>query len=159
MNHNIFLLLGTNLGDRLQNLALAQQKIGSFCNIINMSSIYVTEAWGKTDQPAFYNQVLEVVSDLDPHKLLALLLEIEKEIGRVRLEKWGPRVIDIDLLFYNNQVINEDDLIVPHPGIPNRRFTLLPLHEIAPDMIHPLLKKNISTLLNECTDTLRVEKI
>jgi 2-amino-4-hydroxy-6-hydroxymethyldihydropteridine diphosphokinase len=159
MNYNIFLLLGTNLGDRSQNLKLAREKVGAFGKIVKTSSIYTTEAWGKTDQPSFYNQVLQIESELNPQNLLASLLETEKEIGRVRLEKWGPRIIDIDLLFYGNHIISGDDLIVPHPGIPHRRFTLLPLYEIAPELMHPSLKKNISTLLNECTDTLPVEKI
>jgi 2-amino-4-hydroxy-6-hydroxymethyldihydropteridine diphosphokinase len=159
MNRNIYLLLGTNLGDRALNLDLARKEITVFSQIMATSSIFKTEAWGKTDQPAFYNQVLEIATDLSPQDLLKKILATESAIGRIRDEKWGPRLIDIDILFYQNEVIEQVDLIIPHVGIPYRRFTLLPLQEIAPLLVHPVIKKNISTLLEECTDTLAVEKI
>jgi 2-amino-4-hydroxy-6-hydroxymethyldihydropteridine diphosphokinase len=159
MDRNIYLLLGTNLGDRALNLTRTRQQIATFSEILAASSIFRTEAWGKMDQPAFYNQVLEITTLLGPEALLQKVLSIEAAIGRIREEKWGPRIIDIDILFYQHKVIQTPDLTIPHAGIPNRRFTLLPLHEIAPSFQHPVLKKNISTLLQECTDTLTVEKI
>jgi 2-amino-4-hydroxy-6-hydroxymethyldihydropteridine diphosphokinase len=159
MNSDIFLLLGTNLGNRMLNLDLAKQRISAIGDILASSSVFRSEAWGKTDQPAFYNQVIKIRSFFEPEVLLQKILSIEIEMGRVREEKWGPRIIDIDILFYQDSIINTPTLTVPHPGIPTRRFTLLPLYEIAPLLEHPVLNKNISTLLQECTDILVVEKL
>jgi len=160
MTSNIFLLLGSNLGDRLNNLTTArlliEEKVGK---IIHQSSVYRTEAWGKTDQPDFYNQVIQLQSVLLPEDLLASVLTIEKEMGRVRIEKWGTRVIDIDILFYNNSQISTYSLQVPHPEIQNRKFTLLPLDEIASDFIHPAFQKSIHQLLIECPDQLPVVRM
>jgi len=160
MTSNIFLLLGSNLGDRLNNLTTArlliEEKVGE---IIHKSAVYRTEAWGKTDQPEFYNQVIQLQSMLLPEDLLAIVLMIEKEMGRVRVEKWGTRIIDIDILFYNTSLIKTDTLQVPHPEIQNRKFTLLPLDEIAADFIHPGLQKTIHQLLAECEDQLPVVMI
>ena len=111
------------------------------------------------DQPDFCNQVLEITSQHPPELLLEKLLEMEQRMGRVRVRKWGPRVIDIDILFYGQEVRNGPSLQLPHPGIPLRKFTLLPLAEIAGDFIHPVSHKKISALLAECPDTLRVEKL
>jgi 2-amino-4-hydroxy-6-hydroxymethyldihydropteridine diphosphokinase len=155
MESGIFLLLGTNVGDRFENLSEARKRLG---NVLRSSSVYATAAWGNTRQPEFYNQVIEIESDLSPADLLKRIWDIEKEMGRIRDEKWGPRVIDIDILFYNDQVIKTDLLTVPHPEIQNRKFTLVPLSELT-DMIHPLLKKNISKLLEECNDTLEVRRL
>jgi 2-amino-4-hydroxy-6-hydroxymethyldihydropteridine diphosphokinase len=159
MNSDIFLLLGTNLGNRMANLELAKQRISAIGEILEASSVFRTEAWGKTDQPSFYNQVIKISTFFAPEILLEKILSIEVEMGRIREIKWGPRVIDIDILFYQDSVINTPALTVPHPGIPVRKFTLLPLNEIAPFLEHPTLNKNISTLLQECTDTLMVEKL
>jgi 2-amino-4-hydroxy-6-hydroxymethyldihydropteridine diphosphokinase len=159
MNSNIFLLLGTNLGDRTSNLDRARQEISAIGDIKATSSIFKTAAWGKTDQPAFYNQVIKISTFLAPVILLEKILSIEAVMGRVRDEKWGPRIIDIDILFFDDKIINTSALTVPHPGIPDRMFTLLPLHELAPLLVHPVLKKNISTLLKESTDTLEVERL
>jgi 2-amino-4-hydroxy-6-hydroxymethyldihydropteridine diphosphokinase len=159
MNSDIFLLLGTNLGNRMLNLDLAKQRISAIGDILAASSVFRTEAWGKTDQPAFYNQVIKISSFFNPDVLLQKILMIEIEMGRIREEKWGPRVIDIDILFYGDSIVNTTALTLPHPGIPFRRFTLLPLSEIAPLFEHPVLNKNISTLLEECTDTLEVERL
>ncbi len=159
MNHNIFLLLGTNIGDRALNLEQAIDGIGKLGEVITISGVYKTEAWGKTDQPEFFNQVIEIQSSFSPQVLLQKILSLEIELGRKRIEKWGPRVIDIDILLYDSEVIQEENLKIPHPGLPYRRFTLLPLNEIASLFIHPVFKKNINTLLKECADVLKVDKV
>jgi len=160
MNNDIFLLLGSNQGKPVDHLAAAAEKIEEDAGkILARSSVYKTAAWGIREQPDFYNQVLQITSNYSPEVLLEKLLGIEQAIGRVRLQKWGPRIIDIDLLFYGQEVRNTTSLQLPHPGIPQRKFTLLPLAEITPDLRHPVSKKSIATLLAECTDTLSVEKI
>jgi 2-amino-4-hydroxy-6-hydroxymethyldihydropteridine diphosphokinase len=159
MATGVFLLLGTNLGDKKANLSKASVFISQLGDIIRSSSIYRTSAWGKTDQPDFYNQVVEIETTLAPHDLLNQILLIEKTMGRKRIEKWGERLIDIDLLLYNDEIIDAADLKVPHPQMVNRRFTLFPLAEIAGAFIHPVVKKNINALLEECSDTLAVVKV
>lgn len=160
MKNGIFLLLGSNQGNPADRLADAAERIGQNAGrILTRSSLYRTEAWGMQDQPEFYNQVLKVQSSWNPQRLLEKLLAIEESMGRVRVQKWGPRIIDIDLLFYHQRVIDTPDLQVPHPGIPQRKFTLLPLSEIAPDFVHPVSGKSIATLLKECRDPLLVERV
>lgn len=160
MNYRIFLLLGSNEGIPLQNLSLAADRIaGQAGPIIARSAIYRTAPWGKSDQPDFYNQALEITSSMTPRALLKTLLEIECEMGRVRLERWGPRIIDIDILLFGDLILNEPDLVVPHPGLPFRRFALLPLADLAPDFIHPALKKSVRQLLDESPDTLMATRI
>lgn len=155
-----YLLLGGNLGNRKENLAEARRLIEGNCGTISQqSSLYETAAWGKTDQPAFLNQALEVQTKLTAHKLLSQLLKIEKEIGRVRKEKYGPRLIDIDVLLYNNEILKESALTIPHPELQNRRFALGPLSEIAANYIHPIFKKTISQLLILCPDKLLITKL
>jgi 2-amino-4-hydroxy-6-hydroxymethyldihydropteridine diphosphokinase len=157
--NDVFLLLGSNLGDRLQNINQAQTRIsGSVGGINHKSSVYRTAPWGVTNQPEFLNQVVLVKTDFNPQQLLRHLLKIEQEMGRVRDAKWGPRVIDIDILFFNNELIDEKNLNIPHPGIPDRKFTLIPLVEIAPDFIHPVLLRKLSLLLEECDDASIVTK-
>jgi 2-amino-4-hydroxy-6-hydroxymethyldihydropteridine diphosphokinase len=160
MSKSIFILLGSNLGDRLENITYARQEISRHIGqIITASSIYKTAAWGNVLQPDFYNQVIEIHSGLSPAELLIQVLEIEKNAGRLRNEKWGPRVLDIDILFYGDLIMSDDRLTIPHPQIPNRKFTLLPLAEIAPDLLHPVNRKTIGQLLAACTDGLLVEKL
>ena len=160
MKKGVFLLLGSNQGDPMTRLAEAATKIAEIAGKIRAASaVYRTEAWGLQHQPDFYNQVLWIETSHTSQTLLNELLAIEESMGRVRLQKWGPRIIDIDLLFYDQQVIDVPGLQLPHPGIPHRKFTLLPLSEVAPDFIHPVSGKNIRTLLEECTDPLRVEKV
>ena len=155
-----YLLIGGNMGDRKGFLATACAKIEMACGkLLQQSSLYETAAWGKEDQGAFLNQALELETPLDAHTLLDELLQIEKTIGRIREVKYGPRTIDIDILFFNSAVVHEDHLTIPHPQVQNRRFALEPLNEIAPDYIHPVLQKNISQLLAECPDKLDVHKI
>lgn len=153
----LYLLLGGNLGNRTAYLQQARESIAAQVGGIQQSSkIYETAAWGKTDQPNFLNQVLEVKTGLAPEQVLQQINSIEHELGRVRLEHWGSRVIDIDILFYNALVLQTQRLTIPHPQLHARRFTLLPLAEIAPELVHPVLEKSISQLLEECTDVLEV---
>lgn len=129
-------------------------------NIIQRSAVYETAAWGKTDQPAFLNQCLEIETHLSSFELLAILLNIEKEIGRKRggEDRYGPRTIDIDLLLFNNEITTTDTLTLPHPQLPNRRFALMPLAAIAGSVRHPVLDKTIDELLEECNDHLPVKR-
>lgn len=155
-----YLLIGGNLGNRMAYLQQACQQIEQICGtIIQQSSIYQTAAWGVADQPDFYNQVLQLQTSLQPEILLKEILYIEANMGRVRVKKMGPRTIDIDILLYENKILNSDSLIIPHPRLSERRFVLVPLHEIAPNITHPYLNKTIHQLLLECKDTLDVYKI
>jgi 2-amino-4-hydroxy-6-hydroxymethyldihydropteridine diphosphokinase len=159
MPGGIFLLLGSNLGDRPEHLSDAAARINIFAHIIRKSSVYVTRAWGNNNQPDFLNQVIEVDTVLPPEALLQQTLAVETAMGRNRIEKWGPRTIDIDILFFRNSIVNLDNLKIPHPQIQNRKFTLIPLRELAPDFVHPVLKKNIARLNDECTDSLEVRRL
>lgn len=155
-----YLLTGGNLGNRLDNLYKAADYMEQYCGkIICKSSVYETAAWGLEDQPDFYNQVLLINTALSARELISQLLTIENKMGRKREVKMGPRTIDIDILFYNDSVINEPDLVIPHPRMQDRRFVLMPLAETAPDFIHPVFHKKISQLLLECADRLNVYKI
>lgn len=153
--NRLFLITGGNIGDRKRNLetaaALIQKQIGK---IMRLSAIYETEAWGITNQPAFYNQVLEIETLLSAREVLDLILKIEEQMGRKRSIKNAARNIDIDILFFNNEIINERNLTIPHPEIINRRFVLLPLLELEPEKIHPVLHKSIQELLSETKDKL-----
>ncbi|WP_343558029.1 2-amino-4-hydroxy-6-hydroxymethyldihydropteridine diphosphokinase [Sphingobacterium sp.] len=158
--NNIYILLGTNLGDRFQQLDLARKQLESRIGaIIDASSVYETAAWGVEDQPAFLNQALLLTTDLQALDCLEITHSIEQELGRIRIKKWGERVIDIDLIYFNQDIIDLPTLRIPHPFIAERRFVLAPLVEIAPDYIHPLYKKNNVYLLDKCTDDLPVKKI
>lgn len=155
-----YLLTGGNLGNRLQNLqnaaTLIEKNIGK---IEQASSVYETAAWGFTEQPAFLNQVLYVSTLLSASELIKNLLRIESAMGRERNIKMGPRIIDIDILFFNHDIINEPDLEIPHPRLHLRKFVLTPLAEIAPGYLHPVLHKTVLQLLAECEDRLDVHKI
>ena len=155
--NTVYLLTGGNIGDRLNNLhqccGLLEKMVGS---VAEKSSVYETAAWGITNQPSFLNQVLCIESEFDAHAILRTILSIEEKMGRKRVEKMGPRTIDIDILFYNAQTITLPDLVIPHPDFANRRFVLDPLNEIAPLLVHPVLQKTISELLNDCKDQLKV---
>jgi 2-amino-4-hydroxy-6-hydroxymethyldihydropteridine diphosphokinase len=154
-----YLLTGGNMGNREKNLATAKRLITERAGkVTRASALYETAAWGKTDQPSFYNQALEVETSIPPKDLLNLLLEIEKKLGRQRDEKYGPRIIDIDILLYGDQICNDPQLQIPHPELQNRRFALTPLAEIGPGLVHPVFKKSITELLAICTDTLEVTR-
>lgn len=149
-----YLILGGNIGNKLDNLtktrALINETVG---RITKISDIFITAAWGNTDQPDFYNQAIGIETLLSPHDLLEHLLSIEKQLGRVRDDKkWSARTMDIDILFYNSETVNELHLKIPHPFIQERKFVLAPLAQIAGNFIHPVLGKSISTLLTECDD-------
>ncbi|NOZ63512.1 MAG: 2-amino-4-hydroxy-6-hydroxymethyldihydropteridine diphosphokinase [Caldiserica bacterium] len=146
----IFLSLGSNVGDKETNLSRCRailQREG--IKIRKTSSLYLTPPWGKTDQPEFLNQVIEAETALSPRELLFLIKSIERKMGRESREKWGPRIIDIDILFYGDKIIEEENLVIPHPLIAERAFVLLPLHEIAPELLHPGRKEKIKDLLQQ----------
>jgi 2-amino-4-hydroxy-6-hydroxymethyldihydropteridine diphosphokinase len=157
MTNGIYLLLGSNLGDRRNVLVKARELVDEIVGeVVQSSKIYETEAWGITSQPSFFNQVIEIRSTLSPDELLATLHQIENKLGRVRREKWGERTLDIDILYYGDLILNEEQLVIPHPEIPTRRFTLVPLVEIAAEFLNPSLSKSNNQLLAECNDNLKV---
>ncbi len=154
-----YLLLGGNLGDKEQNLKqaidLLEQKLGSTSK---KSSIFITAAWGNEHQPEFYNQAISIKTILSATELLKTVLETEEQLGRKRTnDKWQERIIDIDILFYNNEVLDLPELKIPHPFIQERKFVLVPMNEIAGEMVHPIFGKTITTLLSECKDKLEVK--
>jgi 2-amino-4-hydroxy-6-hydroxymethyldihydropteridine diphosphokinase len=152
-------MIGGNIGDRLVNLENARKSIEQQCGaILKQSSIFETEAWGFKDQPAFYNQALCIETALGPEDLMANLLAIEQAMGRARLIPLGPRTIDLDILYYNQTIIETPTLIIPHPRLTERNFVLAPLMEIAPDFVHPILKKTNTALYNDSTDASIVYK-
>jgi 2-amino-4-hydroxy-6-hydroxymethyldihydropteridine diphosphokinase len=158
--NTVYLLLGGNMDDPKKQLKLAAVHIGQHIGTIKAtSSIWQTAAWGKTDQPDFLNQALAVETKLEPQELLAEILRIEESMGRKRKEKNDPRIIDIDMLIYEDKVIKQEALTVPHPFLSVRRFALEPLNEIAPQLIHPEEGKSIAQLLASCPDSLPVKKI
>lgn len=153
-----YLLTGGNMGDREHYLSTACEWIEAECGkIVQVSSLYETAAWGKTDQAAFLNQVLQIRTTLNAKQLIRQILKIEKQMGRIRKEKNGPRIIDIDILLFNDEVIATSFLKLPHPEMQNRRFVLIPLNEIAPSIVHPVFKKTVKELLDECPDILPVQ--
>lgn len=155
-----YLLLGSNLGDSLKFLedarAMIEENIGV---IIQSSALYRTASWGKAGQPDFINQVLEVNTHLMPENLLVEVLAVEQKLGRERSEKWGSRVIDIDILLFDDQIVSTSSLTIPHAHLHERRFCLEPLSSIAPTIMHPVLKKSITELLDELSDDLFVKKL
>ena len=156
----VYIALGSNVGDREINLSKARINIAdSVRHITRESHIYETEPWGYSDQPDFLNQVVRAETLLTPEGLLHALLETEQEMGRIRTFKNASRIIDLDILFYGDKIINAQNLTIPHPFIQKRKFVLAPLAEIAPDMIHPVFKKSIKWLLNHCEDPLKVRAL
>lgn len=160
LTNNIYLLLGSNLGVREVYIKQAKQLIENELGVIqSASSLYETAAWGETNQPDFINQVILVNSSYSPRQVLERILAIEKQLDRTRTRKWAARTIDIDILFYNNECLNESDLIIPHPYLHLRNFTLIPLAEIAPHFYHPILGKTMRLLCQEVSNHLSVKKL
>ena len=158
--NNAFLLTGGNLGQPQLNLDLARSLIARECGeILRVSAFYRTAAWGLAGQPDFLNQAIQLGTTLEPMLLLENLLDIEQRIGRIRKEKYGPRLIDIDILLYDDVIADQPGLFLPHPRLAERRFALIPLDEIAPALVHPVSGKTIHQLLLGCTDPLPVERL
>jgi 2-amino-4-hydroxy-6-hydroxymethyldihydropteridine diphosphokinase len=153
-----YLGLGTNLGERENNLKEAIAMIGeSIGRIVASSPVYETEPWGFKSESQFLNMVVQAETKLGPSGLLRSILMIEANLGRLRdQKKYSSRTIDIDILMYDKQIINRASLVIPHPMLQERRFVLVPLCEIAPDVVHPVMKKTFVTLLRECKDTSKV---
>lgn len=145
----IYLALGTNLGDREANLQIAKDSLVPNVRVVQESSIYVTPPWGYEDQPNFLNQVIEIQTALEPLSLLHYLKHIETGMGRLKTFRNGPRLIDLDILFYGKQVVQEEYLQIPHPRLQERAFVLVPLSEIAPEFVHPVLLETVQSLLSK----------
>ncbi|GGZ14090.1 2-amino-4-hydroxy-6-hydroxymethyldihydropteridine diphosphokinase [Echinicola pacifica] len=151
-------LIGGNLGDRFSAISEAKALLLEKFTLDKQSSIYETAAWGGVAQQGFLNQALCMWTPLNPMDTLAFAQQVETQLGRQRDIKWGDRTMDIDIIFFGKQLIQEPDLVVPHPYMRERKFVLAPLAEIMPDFIHPLYKKSIQDLLEECKDLGKVEK-
>jgi 2-amino-4-hydroxy-6-hydroxymethyldihydropteridine diphosphokinase len=155
-----YLLLGSNLGDRAARLAQARHDLAATAGrLVATSALYETAAWGVEDQPAFLNQVLALDTELDAPTLLAACLAAEQQQGRERLVRWAARTLDVDILLFGQEVISTPRLTVPHPALPARRFALVPLAEVAPQLMHPQLHRTSSQLLADCPDPLAVTRI
>ena len=159
--NTVYLSIGTNLGQREENLKRAIKMIGAEAGFVQaLSSVYETEPWKMTTNNLFLNMAIKIETALNPHILLKTLLEIENNMGRSRESSgYSSRIIDVDILFFNDLIINDKNLIIPHPFIPHRRFVLEPLAEIAPQLIHPDSGKSVESLLESCTDSCVVRKI
>lgn len=154
-----YLLLGSNMGNSKQQLLTSIKHIETHIGkMTRQSTLYATAAWGNTNQPDFLNRVLIVETSLVASQVMQEILDIEKKMGRVRTVKNAARIIDIDILFFNDEIINEPHLVIPHPEIQNRRFVLVPMNELSPELKHPVLNKTVHQLLLECPDQLDVKK-
>jgi len=147
MKHTVYLSLGSNLGDRKANLKAAAAALAPIVGVLRASRIYQTAPWGYLDQPDFLNQVLECETELAPLELLAHLKRIEKTLGRQPGVRYGPRLIDLDILFYDQLVVDLPELTIPHPRAAERAFVLVPLADLAPGLVHPVLMKTAAELL------------
>ncbi len=157
--NKLYLLLGSNLGNTKTQLVKAIRQIEKqIGKAIRQSGLYSTAAWGNTKQPDFLNQVIIVQTNLSAPQTMQTILNIEKKMGRIRTVKNAPRVIDIDILFFNKEIIEQEHLSIPHPQIQNRRFVLVPLNQLSPNLKHPVLNKTVHQLLINCPDRLNVKK-
>jgi 2-amino-4-hydroxy-6-hydroxymethyldihydropteridine diphosphokinase len=147
--HTIYIGLGSNLGDRLANLNSAIDALPPSVNPMVLSPVYETAPWGYTDQPAFLNQAIRAETSLLPLDLLKHLKSVETSLGRRPSFRYGPRLIDLDILFYDNLILKSSDLIIPHPRLQERAFMLIPLADLAPDLCHPILGKTVQQMLDE----------
>ncbi|MBA4408215.1 MAG: 2-amino-4-hydroxy-6-hydroxymethyldihydropteridine diphosphokinase [Odoribacter sp.] len=155
----LYLLLGGNLGDKKKVFHDARAKLSEHVGKITaQSAVYETEPWGFESPDLFWNQTLGISTSLSPEEVLAQTQIIEQKLGRIRKKsQYSSRIIDIDILFYGDQIINQENLVIPHPRIQERKFALMPLYEIAPELIHPVFQKSIRQLLEECTDEVMVK--
>jgi len=158
MVHTVYLALGTNLGDRQANLEAALDALSSQIRLLDESPIYQTAPWGYEDQPDFLNQVVRAETTLSPRDLLTFVKHVEEQVGREPSFRYGPRKIDIDILFYEDWIVDEDDLIIPHPRLHQRAFVLVPLADLAPELCHPKLKRTVAEMLKE-VDTTGVKRL
>lgn len=157
--NKIYLLLGSNIGNSKATLVKATKQIENLIGpVIRKSNLYSTAAWGNIKQPDFLNQVIVAETVLTAMQTMQAILNIEKKMGRIRTTKNAPRIIDIDILFFNKEIIDLPELTIPHPQIQNRRFVLVPLNQLSPNLKHPLLTKTVRQLLIQCTDKLNVKK-
>lgn len=146
MTHKIYIALGTNLGVRMDNLNIAITSLSPEIVLLQRSRVYETEPWGYADQPAFLNMVVSAETELSPFDLLKKLKGLEGSLGRVPIFKNGPRLIDMDILFYDDLIMKSDSLTIPHPRLHERAFVLIPMLDIAPDFVHPILGKTIAVM-------------
>ena len=157
--NTVFLQLGSNMDDRNAHLKNANKLIAEEIGAIQKKSkIYESVPWGVENQNNYLNQVLEIKSEFSAEEVLGKVLQIEDKIGRIRNEKWGERIIDIDILFFNDLIVEKEGMCIPHIHLHNRKFVLIPLNEIAPSFTHPKYNKTIGELLSECKDIDRVEE-
>jgi 2-amino-4-hydroxy-6-hydroxymethyldihydropteridine diphosphokinase len=155
-----YLLLGSNKGNSAEIFEKACKEINKEVgNIVQSSSLYRTEPWGVTDQADYLNQLIIIDTNYEPVELLKLLLQLEKDLGRERIIKWGPRTIDIDILYFEKEIVVRPELKIPHPELQNRKFALIPLVELDPDFIHPVFNISNREMLKRCKDKLQVNKL
>ena len=155
-----YISIGSNQGNRREQMERAiafLMVLGGA--IVKRSDYFETKAWGKEDQPDFLNMCLELTTTKSAHKLLKVIQDIETQLDRQRTQKWGQRTVDLDILFFNDAIINDDQLTVPHPYIPQRKFVLVPLAQVAAGVVHPVLHKTVQQLLESCPDDLEVVKV
>ncbi|MEX2594307.1 MAG: 2-amino-4-hydroxy-6-hydroxymethyldihydropteridine diphosphokinase [Anditalea sp.] len=150
--HQVVLSIGGNLGDREQLIKEAIDLLDELCTPKAMSSLYETEAWGNVSDGNYLNQVLVVLTEKAPMDFLGLTQKIENKLGRTRSEKWGSRTMDIDLIYFDDMIYQDENLIIPHPLMSERKFVLVPLVEIMPDFIHPVFQISNQELLLRCRD-------
>ncbi len=161
MLHTAYIGIGSNLGSPAENCLKAIEHLNAHSDLtlLTQSSLYQSEPFGLPDQDWFVNAAIQLTTGLSPEDLLQACLSIEQSMGRTRNEKWGPRIIDLDILFYDDLILKQDGLEIPHPGIPERSFVLEPMNEIAPDLIHPSLKISVQELLDKIPSPQEIKRI